>query len=156
MILTPHLLVGAAIATKIKFLPLPLTLLLAFLSHYLLDSLPHWEPELDLDDFAKNIKKRRWKKVLPNSLKVFPDFFLGLLIIFIFSKNLPLAMAGGFLGVLPDGLMFLSLISPNKLLKLHSKFKRKIYFPKNKKVPLFWGIFTQILVMLAAIYFLPH
>lgn len=150
MVLTPHLLVGAAIVSKIKFLPL--ALLLAFLSHYLLDFLPHWEP--NLEDSVGYIKRGKWKKAFPGALKVLSDFFLGLLIIFIFSKNLPLAMAGGFLGILPDGFMFLSLISPNKLLKLHDRFDQRIHFPKNKKIPLFWGIFTQVLVIVVAIYFL--
>lgn len=39
MTLTNHTLAGAAIA---KFLPLPLAIPLAFASHFILDSLPHW------------------------------------------------------------------------------------------------------------------
>ncbi len=153
MVLTPHLLVGAAIVAKIKFLPLPLTLLLAFLSHYFLDSLPHSAYSI------KNIQRKNWSKSLPDFLKVFLDIFLGFLLIFIFSKNFFLAGIGGFLAILPDGLIFLGLIFPNKLLKLYDSLKRKIHFPENqecenKKIPLFWGILSQVLVMLLAIYFL--
>lgn len=146
MVLMPHLLVGATIATNIKFLPLALGL--AFLSHYLLDSLPHWEYSI------KNIQQKLWKKSLPEFLKIFLDISFGSFLVFIISKNLVLAGAGGFFAILPDGLVILGLIFPNRLLKIHSNFHQKIHFPKNKKAPLFWGIFSQFLVMLVAIYFL--
>ena len=52
MLLTPHTLVGVAIATNISnpFLAIPL----AFISHFLGDKIPHW-------DFYSNTKKRKIK-----------------------------------------------------------------------------------------------
>ena len=145
MILTPHLLVGAAIATRIN---LPLGLVLAFLSHYFLDFFPHLEYSIE------NIQRKKWKKFFPDFLKIFLDISFGSFLIFILSENLLLALAVGFFAILPDGLVILGLIFPNRLLKIHSDFHQKIHFPKNKKAPLFWGIFSQVLVMLVAIYFL--
>lgn len=146
MILTTHLLVGAAIASKTKFLPLPLSLLLAFLSHYLLDALPHREYSV------KNIKRKIWKKSLSDFLKVFLDVFIGSFILLALSKNLLLALAGGLFAILPDGLILLGLLFPNRLLKLHSNFHQKMHFPKDKKIPIFWGIFSEVLVSIVAIY----
>ncbi|MBZ9572590.1 hypothetical protein KJA17_00125 [Patescibacteria group bacterium] len=146
MILTPHILVGATLASKIKFLPLALGL--AFLSHYFFDFLPHLEYPI------KNIQRKNWNKSFLDFLKVFLDISVGLFLVFILSKNLPLAMAGGFFAILPDGFILLGLILPNRLLKIHYSFHQKIHFPESKKVPLFWGIFSQVLAMFVAIYFL--
>lgn len=146
MVLTPHLLVGAAIATNIKFLPL--ALVLAFLSHYFFDFFPHWEYSIE------NIKQKLWKKSLPEFLKVFLDISIGAFLIFIISKNFFLAGTGGFFAILPDGLILLVLIFPNKLLTLHNAFMRRIHFFKDKKISPFWGIFSQSLIIAVAIYFL--
>lgn len=146
MILTPHLLVGAAITSKIKFLPL--AFLLAFLSHYFLDFIPHWEYSFE------NIKERRWKNSFSDFLKVALDTSLGVLLIFIFSKNWPLAVVGGFFAILADGPTFINLIFPNKLLKIFKDFHQKIHFFKNKKISLFWRIFSQVVIVLIAIFFL--
>ena len=146
MILTCHLLVGAAITSKIKFLPL--AFLLAFLSHYFLDFIPHWEYSLE------NIKERRWKNSFSDFLKLALDSSLGIFLIFIFSKNRPLAVVGGFFAILADGPTFINLIFPNKLLKIFENFHQKIHYLKDKKISIFWRIFSQILIVLIAIFFL--
>lgn len=146
MILIYHLLIGAAIAVKIKIIPL--ALLFAFLSHYLLDSIPH------TDYSIKNIKEKKWKKCFPDFLKATLDISLGVLIISIFSKNQPIIFVGAFFAILSDGLNILNLIFPNRLLKIHDNFHYKIHFLKNKKISLFWRIFIQFLIILIAVYFL--
>ena len=146
MVLTPHLLVGAAIATNIRFLPLALAL--AFLSHYFLDFLPHLEYSIE------NIQEKRWKSSLPDFLKVFLDISIGAFLVFIISKNFFLAGTGGFFAILPDGLIFLGLIFPSKLLTLHDTFMKRIHFLKDKKISPFWGILCQSLIIAVAIYFL--
>jgi len=146
MIITCHLIVGAAIISKVKFLPL--AFFLAFLSHYFLDFIPHWEYSV------KNIKEKRWKNSFSDFLKVALDAFLGLFLIFIFSKNLPLALLGGFFALLPDGALFINLIFPNKLSRTFEYFHQKVHYPKDKKISPFWGIFSQILIVLIAIFFL--
>ena len=148
MILTTHLLVGAAIASKMPQ-PTFLALVLAFLSHYLLDLLPHSEY------LIKNIKGRRWHKSFLDFSKIGIDIGLGTLLILIFSKNAPIIFAAAFLAILPDAFTLLNSIWPNKVLKIHEDFHtKKIHFLKYKKISLFWRISSQILVLLAAIYFL--
>ncbi len=146
MILMVHLLLGAVIVLKIKFLPLALPL--AFLIHYPLDILPHWEYSI------KNIKEKKWKNSFKDFLKVFVDISLGILLIFIFSKNFSLLLIGGLVAALPDAFTLLGLITPNKLLMAHENFHREIHFPEGKKISPIWGILTQLLVVIAAIYLL--
>lgn len=147
MIFTFHLLFGAAIAAKIPILPL--AFLFCFLSHYFLDFLPH----KDLYT-VPNIHKRQWKNSFFDFSKVFLDFFFGTLLILILSKNFLLSFSGGFSAALPDGFVLLHLIFPkNKLLKWHYTFhKEKTHFLKKKKIPVFWEIFTQFLILILSIY----
>lgn len=152
MLLICHLLVGAAVAVKIQ--TAPLALILAFLSHYLLDFVPHWEYSID------NILESRWRKTKYEFLKVALDFCLGLLLVFIFAKGQPIIFASAFLAVLPDGLTLVGLILPNKLLNLHDAFHRKIvhYFKKEQfrknKILVFLGMLSQILISILAILLL--
>ncbi len=146
MILFCHLLVGALIAAKIKIIPL--ALLLAFLSHYILDFIPHTEYSI------KNIKGRNWRKSILDFLKVTLDISLGVLLILIFSKNQPIIFIGALFAVLDDGFSLLGLIFPSRLLKIYYDFQRKIHFFKSKKISLFWRIFSQVLTILTVVYFL--
>lgn len=145
MILIFHLVIGAVIATKIKFLPL--VILFAFLSHYLLDHLPHTEY------LIKNIEKKKWKKSGLDFLKLILDLGIGLiLIVFIhyFTKtNYFVLFTAAFFAVLPDILIVLNCFYPNnKILKEHFNFHKKSHFPKNKKISAWTKIFTQLLVIL--------
>jgi hypothetical protein len=147
MILFVHILIGAVIALNINFLPLGL--ILAFLSHYILDALPHWDYSI------KNIKERNWRYSLVDFLKVFLDMFFGFLLIFLLSKNFILAFIGGFLGILQDGFNFLTIVFPKKspsILFSVVNFSKRIHFPENKKNPLFLGIFIELSVTIIAIY----
>ena len=148
MILTCHLLLGAAIAANIA--NAPLALILAFLSHYFLDLLPQEEYSI------KNIKARRWNKSSLEFFKVFLDIAFGLLLILLFSEVSILIFAAAFLAILPDGFTLLTVIFyKNKLLKKHAYYHQKINnTPENKKIPLFWKIFCQVLVILIAIFLL--
>lgn len=146
MVLTVHLLTGAALASKIQ--PAPLALVLAFLSHYFLDFLPH--PDYSI----KNIKKKRWNKSYSEFLKVGVDICFGVLLIFIFSKNQPIIYAGAFSAILADGFTLLGLIFSNNFLRHNDNFHEKIHFLKHKKISPFWGIFSQVAVTFLAIFFL--
>lgn len=146
MILTVHLLAGAAIASKIQ--SAPLALFLAFLSHYFLDFIPHWEYSIE------NIREKRWKKSLFDFLKVGLDILAGVLLLFLCSENQPIIYAGAFLAISPDGLTLIGLIFSNKFLVHNDDFHQKIHFLRDKKIPLFWGIFSQVVVVILAIFFL--
>jgi hypothetical protein len=146
MILTPHMLLGAAIASKIGYAPL--AIILAFLSHYLLDILPHIEYPI------KNIQNKQWTKSLPDFIRVFLDFFAGLLIIYFFSGWQIIIFTGALFSILPDAFNFLNLVFQNKLLKTHNNFHEKIHFLKNKKISIFWRIVSQVLVVAVSIILL--
>jgi uncharacterized membrane protein len=144
MILLVHLLFGAAIGSVIN--NIPLAILLAFLSHYLLDILPHVEYDIE------NIKKKQWKNTTLQFAKIFLDFCLGILLILIFSKNQPIIYLCAILAIIPDVLSILNLMFKNKVLQTHSSFHQgKIHFLRDKKISNFWRIASQIIAIIIAI-----
>jgi hypothetical protein len=155
MILLAHLLFGAAIGLIIKN-PF-LAIILAFLSHYFLDLMPHIEYPID------NIRQKQWHKSGPDFLRVILDFCLGILFISIFSGHLTFSKqlfvyACAFFSILPDGFTVLNYLFKNRLLEVHNNFHRKIihfvnYF-EYKKISVFWRISTQIVVILISIILL--
>ncbi|MBL7150071.1 MAG: hypothetical protein ISS84_00345 [Candidatus Pacebacteria bacterium] len=151
MIATPHLLIGAAIVSKIKFLPLAFSL--AFLSHYFLDFIPH--VDYSAKNIYENIYEKKWKKFFPDFLKIILDISLTFFLILIFSKNQPIIFVGAFLAILGDGLNFLNFVFPNnRILEIHYNLHQRIHFYENKKISFFWRIFSQIVIVLIAIFFL--
>lgn len=148
MILIPHLLIGAVIATKIH--PFALAAALALASHYVLDAVPHW----DYSTLA--VRQKRWKQSLPVFSKIALDFSLGMILIFLLAKNLLLAFTGVFFAVLPDGItIFVILFPRNKLLQKHHFLHDRIcHWFRGRKIPLFWKILSQVLTMITALYFL--
>jgi hypothetical protein len=148
MLLSAHILTGAAIAAKIQN-PI-LGIFLAFLSHYLLDILPHAEYSIE------NIKTKQWKKSTPDFFRVFLDAFLGIALIILITNNNFVALLGGLAAMVPDGLTLLFILFPkNKLLKLHQKGHSWLNgFIIKREIPYFWGILSQIAISAVAIYFL--
>ena len=150
MLLTPHTLVGVAIATNISnpFIAVPS----ALLSHFLGDKVPHW-------DFYSNTKKedriRGWRP-----LAVMGDLAVGVAIgvayttYFLWVKESPSTAISIFLcgiaSVLPDALSSLSIIGSkeNKFLEILNKIQSKMQF----QAPLPWGILTQVVVILLSVY----
>lgn len=149
MILLAHLLLGAAIASKIKYAPL--AIILALLSHYFLDLIPHIEYSI------KNIKEKQWHKSAPDISRVFLDFLFGMLLVLIFSNNQPLIYICAIVALIPDSLTIISSIFPNKILSAHDKIHtEKIHFLKYKKIPTFWRIFSQVFVIIISIILLKY
>lgn len=144
MILLAHMLFGSAVASFIK-MPV-LAVVLAFLSHYLLDFIPHTEYDI------KNIKEKNWHKIFPEILKIFFDFFGAILLILIFSSNQPIIYAGAIVSLIPDGFTLFGIIFPNKITLAHDNIHRKkIHFLKYKKISIFWRILSQTLITLISI-----
>jgi len=148
MLLTPHILTGVLIITKVQN-PI-LGLFLVLLSHYFLDSFPQKEYSI------KNIKSGLWRQTMPEFLRVFLDIALAMLIVFFITDYSLLIFAAVFLAILPDGITLLSCIFPkNKLLILHQKLHSAINAVcENKKIPAYWGVISQIAVITIAIFFL--
>ncbi|MBI2049966.1 MAG: hypothetical protein HYT35_00720 [Candidatus Staskawiczbacteria bacterium] len=151
MILTPHLLFGAAVGSKIEYMPL--TIILAFLSHYLLDLIPHIEYSV------ANISKKQWQRAWPDISRVFLDFSLGMILILAFApagKQI-IILSSALTALIPDGLTIVSLISPNKLLDKHDQFHRKkVHFLKHKRIPVFLRILSQILAVVISVFLLKY
>lgn len=152
MLLTPHTLVGVAIASN--FSNPVVAVSLSLLSHFLGDKIPHW-------DFYSNTKREdRVKGWRP--LAVMGDMAVGVAIgigftsYYYWGKNDPkLALVTflcGIASVLPDALSGLTIIAgkENKFLEILNKIQSKMQF----QAPLPWGIITQILVILISILFI--
>lgn len=146
MILLVHMIFGAAIGSATK--SMPAAIILAFLSHYFLDSLPHIEYNVE------NVKNRQWRKALPDILKIFLDFCLGLLFILVFSKNHLILYICAILAIIPDGFTLLNYFFLNKISDAHNRFHKKIHFLKNKKFSRVWRISFQLLMVIFSILLL--
>jgi hypothetical protein len=148
---TPHVVVGAAIATKIAN-PL-LAIPLAFASHFVLEKVPHWNPHL-------NTEKKKYGKVTSKSTKiVIADASLAFIAgSFIASRALPdishaaVIFAASFFSVLPDVIE-----GPYFFLNMKSKFIEKwIRFQKILQVDtdVIPGLATQFITIVAAFWWI--
>jgi len=114
MILTPHILAGAVAAAKIQnpLIGLPL----AFLSHFILDALPHREYSIT------RISEPKSKNFPRSAGKVLVDFSLGLgLVMWAVGPeiNFPYLVGAIFLAILPDFFQLLNLLNPRWLAKFN-------------------------------------
>lgn len=149
MLTTPHVLVGLTI---LKIIPNPgLAFILAFLSHFLLDFfIPHWNPHI-YTEMKKN------KRLSLNSLKIILlDGFLSLTILAYlswqiwpdFSRIINIGLIA-FASVLGDLIeipyYFFGL--KNKYLMKYVEFEHQ----HQSNGTFFWGVITQILVILACL-----
>lgn len=161
MILTTHAIVGAA-AGRLVSNPL-LAFALGFVSHFLIDAIPHWGyPLASLIRDEKNLLQKdmamnRW--FLRDLAIMAVDFCSGVILaIFIFQGkagfinfSLPL-LAGVMGGVLPDALQFAYFKIRRRplvdLQKLHIRF----HLNHTKNIPaLPYGILSQVAVIIAAV-----
>jgi len=148
---TPHVVVGAAIATKVvnPFLAIPL----AFGSHFLLDRIPHWNPHLNTE------MKKHGKPTKKSSTIVIVDVCSSLVLgLFIASKALPNSahaatiVFSSFAAILPDAIE-----GPYFFLGIKNAFIEKwITFQKSIQADADFipGIITQILTIAAAFWWI--
>lgn len=144
-----HALTGGVIAYKIGN-PL-VSLPISFLSHFIVDLLPHWNPSLSKEKKKfGHIKKRTLELIVLDSLF---GLFLGLSLA---SKKLPdtkaaiFVLLGCFLGVLPDLLEAPYYFSHQPVFKPKClmKFQGKHQF----NIPLVPGLISQILFTIFLLY----
>ncbi|MFH1461086.1 MAG: hypothetical protein ABIF84_01560 [Patescibacteria group bacterium] len=139
MILTPHMLVGAAIGSHVSNLWLAFCFGLA--SHYLLDILPHWDYLLKVE-FSN----------LNNVKKVATDLIFGIILILILTWSMPnkiIILAAVVASILPD---FINGIYSNykvQWLKYLVQFHHKIHIYVGLSFR--QGMPATIIVSLAAI-----
>lgn len=128
MLETPHVVVGAAIATKIANPALALPL--AFASHFLLEKIPHWNPHLNTE------KKKFGKPTKQSTLFVLADVATSLIAgTYIASLVLPdtghfiTIIFACFFAILPD-----LIEAPYYFLNYHTKFIEKTWIPFKKSI----------------------
>jgi hypothetical protein len=148
MLLTQHLLVGAAIGRHIE--SLPLVMMLSFASHYVLDMIPHRSMPYVKGYKEAGLKGVRKKELFIKGME--PLLGIATAIVFIemnsdYAANMAI---GALFGFLPD---FLTFIIWKKDLK---KFDKLVPRPGIKWYrqtrTLVWGVATQVAVFIVAVY----
>lgn len=156
MLLTPHVLVGAAIGSDIDhaYIVAPL----AAASHFVLDLIPHWDLRIDL---ANEDLERQDILVIILDLAI--SAFL-LLMLFYNNPHWEMMLVGAVSAFLPDvHHVIAALSSPKKwerfakLGKLHTRYSnlhQKFNWDKDSRF--LYGMLTQVLVGLVAILVINH
>lgn len=151
MLETPHVVVGAAIATRVAnpVLALPL----AFASHFVLEKVPHWNPHLNTETEKYGKPTRKSTKI------VIADVSLSLVLgFFIATRVLPdtghfvTILAASFAAALPD-----IIEGPHFFLGMRSTFVKKwIVFQKSIQADttLVPGLLTQLATVIAAFWWI--
>lgn len=159
MTLTTHTVVGAALASAFNLNPAG-ALVAGFMSHFLLDCLPHWDYELDE---AKVDEKNPLNNDIPINRKAIKDWFrigldllLGpcLVLIFFMANGQTTGIwslgAGAFGGILPDGLQFIYMKYRHEPFKSFYRFHNLMCSSIKIKNTL-WGPFWQASIILLAL-----
>lgn len=150
MLETPHVVVGAAIATKIGNPALAIPL--AFLSHFVLDQIPHWNPH-----FYTETKKFGTPKRNSTVFAVAEELLAFGVGLFIASRFLPdygrvaTILAASFAAVASDQVKFPYFFFKWRYAALERwvKFERTLQV-ETSIVP---GMLIQIVITLAGLYF---
>ncbi len=157
MVLSTHIVIGAAVAQLFPNHPI-LAFAAGWGSHYLMDSIPHWDYKLKSAETGHNnkiIDLKFGKDFLRDLVKIVIDVLLGFAIVLGFIALLPgqnyLATLLGIMGgVLPDALQFVYFKFRHEpfigLKKLHDWCEAKIKITDPG-----WGIGSQIFVAVIAI-----
>lgn len=150
MLETPHVTIGVAIATKIPnpFIAIPLS----FVSHFVLDKVPHWNPHLYTEtqrDGHPSIKSTRTAIVDIGAAFILGSGFAYLALPD--TKKAFLILACSFASVLSDVIKY-----PYYYFHWRQKWLvRWVNFERSLQVnakSVFWGLVTQSLVTLASIW----
>jgi len=148
---TPHVIVGAAIATHVVNPALAIPL--AFASHFILEKVPHWNPHL-------NSETEKYGRPSKQSIYIVIADVIASLTLggFIASRALPdyghtlTILLAAFAAVLPDVLE-----GPYFFLNMRSQIvKRWINFQKSIQVdiPIIPGLITQVITVLLVFWWI--
>lgn len=150
MLETPHVVVGAAIATKVGNPALAIPL--AFASHFVLDMVPHWNPHTYTETMKLGRPSNQTLAITITDLLVSAG--TG---IYLASAQLPntymtiLILACCFASVLPDVSKY-----PFFLFKRARKgfYKKWVDYERSLQAnaAFFWGVTTQVLTILAGLW----
>lgn len=151
MLETPHIIVGAAIATKVVHPALAIPLALG--SHFLIEKIPHWNPHLntETEKYGKPTRRSTQIVILDTILALATGFFIA-------SKVLPdtahavTILTACFAAALPD-----IVEGPYFFLNMrHELIKRWIKFQKSIQIDtdIIPGLFTQLITVAAAFWWI--
>lgn len=151
MLETPHVALGIAIAIKTgnPWVAIPLSLA----SHFLLDKVPHWNPHFytETKKYGKPKKNSTYLAIADESVAIILTLFIAYSFWPDINKSI-LILVCSLLSVLPDQIKF-----PYFFFNLHSGFIKKwVDFERNIQVEVkpFWGIITQITVVLSSLFWI--
>jgi len=158
MTLTTHALVGAAAAQFFPQHPV-LAFGAGFISHFAIDSLPHWDYTLTSsrkhEDFLQ-MDMEIGKDFAWDMAKIFFDIVLGFSICALIAEVLhfPIAIAllGAAAGIVPDGLQFVYFKTRSKLLEPLQRFHHRIQEGKQRKYPAWKGISLQAGLVIVVLF----
>lgn len=146
MLITPHFVTGVVIASKVPaFWP---AAIIAVLSHFYLDSIPHRDT---IGSAHIN---------LPNVLLILGDVILTFVLMYfvICPENLTYSLIIGGFAILPDLIAAPGLIWPKyfklPVLNIYYRWHVEMLQYARREVNLFWGILSQVLVIVVALYIL--
>lgn len=151
MLETPHVVVAVAIAYKI---PDPtISLPLVFVSHFVFDLYPHWNPHIHKE-------KRLYGKITDSSMRIIKLDVILALIVGSIGASLVLPdinhfiwiMSACFIVVIPDlvAAPFYIFNRKNGFQKKWVNFKRSI----QTDISMFWGLISQAVVLFAALFWI--
>jgi len=148
MLETPHVAVGAAIASKIPnpFIAIPLS----FISHFVLDKVPHWNPHIFFE--TKKYGMPTQKSITIIAVDTTVALVTGSVIAWQAMPNTGHAvtiLVASLAAVLPD-----LVEAPYFFLKIRNKtLKNWLDFHKSLQTDttLLWGLLTQFLLIAGAI-----
>lgn len=152
---------GAAAAKVLSSHPLE-AFVIGWLSHYILDSVVHWDYPLSItggeEHAPLNIREASKKLIAYDVAKVLIDVLLGALIIYVLSRNfspdnIHLLIAGAFGATIPDFLQFLYGVFKVRILAILQDFHNFMHAKRTLKGRPIFGITAQICVILIATYF---
>ncbi len=148
MLETPHVIVGAAIATKVGNPALAIPL--AFASHFILDRIPHWNPHFytETQKFGMPTKKSTTIAVGDEVLAIGTSLFIASMALPNYGQAFVI-LASCFAAVLPDQIKFPYFFLKNRggFLERWTTFERS----NQANAPLIPGVLTQVLTMGAAL-----
>ena len=160
MTLATHAIVGAAAASLTPARPL-WGFILGFVSHFLIDAIPHWHYPLGSIEKDKanqlNNDMSVFDKKFPLDLfKMGSDALLGMLLsLFFFKAQYPYIFSAAFIGavagVLPDALQFVHMKWRHEPMISLQRFHLWIHAKKDLDDQTFRGVSYQILIIFISV-----
>lgn len=161
MILTSHIIISGLIGSRIQ--NYFLAAVIGFVSHYILDAIPHWDFYISSEKFKKEAGIKKWgflkeKYFWKEMSKIITDILIGSVFLFLFLNKIPyqnikIVLVAAIFGILPDAANLIYFITKWRLLKPNYDLQYNI---QKTKLGFWPGILIQIaavaIVLIAVIY----